>query len=171
MEVSRETASIDKYTGLSSEVTIGSPFNGSGSLSGVSVFAPQSTFLPFGTAALSGLPTQLGIDTKSVYLLDSANYNDLVILNGGVRYDDYNISTSGYGTVNGAPNVFGAQSAEFGLPNFNLGLVLKPLPIASVYAAYATSSNPVGAEFDGTSAALWRARANAQRCSKPNLRP
>ena len=29
---------------------------------------------------------------------------------------------------------------------------LKPLPIASVYAAYATSSNPVGAEFDGTSA-------------------
>ena len=38
------------------------------------------------------------------------------------------------------------------MPNFNLGIVLKPLPIASVYAAYATSSNPVGAEFDGTSA-------------------
>ena len=47
VEVSRETASIDKYTGLSSEVTIGTPFTGSGSLSGVSVFAPQSTFLPF----------------------------------------------------------------------------------------------------------------------------
>jgi catecholate siderophore receptor len=31
-------------------------------------------------------------------------------------------------------------------------MVLKPLPIGSVYAAYATSSNPVGAEFDGTSA-------------------
>ena len=29
---------------------------------------------------------------------------------------------------------------------------LKPLPIGSVYAAYATSSNPVGSEFDGTSA-------------------
>ena len=153
VEVSRETASIDKYTGLSSEVTIGTPFTGSGSLSGVSVFAPQSNFLPFGTAALSGLPTKLGIDTKSLYLLDTANYNDLVILNGGIRYDDYGISTNGYGTVNGVPNVFGSQSAEFGLPNFNLGLVLKPLPIASVYAAYATSSNPVGAEFDGTSTA------------------
>jgi catecholate siderophore receptor len=137
VEISRETASIDKYTGLSSEVTIGTPFIGSGSL----------------TPSLTGLPTRLGIDTKSVYLLDSANYNDLVILNGGIRYDDYNISTSGYGTVNGTPNVFGAQAAEFGLPNFNLGLVLKPLPIASIYAAYATSSNPVGAEFDGTSAA------------------
>ncbi len=153
VEIARETASIDKYTGLSSEVTIGTPFTGSGSLSGVSVFAPQSTFLPFGTATLSGLPTRLGIDTKSVYLLDTANHNDLVIVNGGVRYDDYGIATSGYGTVNGVPNVFGSQSAEFGLPNFNLGVVLKPLPIASAYAAYATSSNPVGAEFDGTSAA------------------
>jgi catecholate siderophore receptor len=39
------------------------------------------------------------------------------------------------------------------MPNFNLGLTVKPLPITSVYVAYATSSNPVGAEFDGTSAA------------------
>jgi catecholate siderophore receptor len=36
--------------------------------------------------------------------------------------------------------------------NYNLGLVVKPLPTASVYAAYGTSSNPVGAELDGTSA-------------------
>jgi catecholate siderophore receptor len=85
-------------------------------------------------------------------LIDTANYNDLVILNGGVRFDDYNIKVSGFGTVNNVPNVFGAQEQHYGMPNFNLGLVLKPLPIASVYAAYATSSNPVGAEFDGTSA-------------------
>ena len=31
-------------------------------------------------------------------------------------------------------------------------MVIKPLPYASFYTAYATSSNPVGAEFDGTSA-------------------
>src|SRR6202020_2091274 len=48
---------------------------------------------------------------------------------------------------------FGTQSAEFGMPNFNVGVTVKPLPYASVYAAYATSSNPVGAEFDGTSTA------------------
>ena len=36
--------------------------------------------------------------------------------------------------------------------NYNLGIVLKPMPIGSVYAAYATSSNPFGSEFDGTSA-------------------
>ncbi|WP_454618501.1 TonB-dependent receptor [Bradyrhizobium cenepequi] len=153
VEVSQERSSIDRYTGLSSEA-VGVPFSGTGSVSGVSVFNPQYTFLPFGpTPGLSGRPTKIGIDTTSGYLLDTVNYNDLVILNGGIRYDNYQINTSGFGTVNGVPNVFGTQSAEFGLPNFNLGLLLKPLPIASVYAAYATSSNPVGAEFDGTSTA------------------
>ena len=52
----------------------------------------------------TGLPTKIAIDTKSGYLIDTANYNDLVILNGGIRYDDYNIKASGFGTVNAKPN-------------------------------------------------------------------
>ncbi|MFL6839820.1 MAG: TonB-dependent receptor [Bradyrhizobium sp.] len=150
VEISREIASIDKYAGLSSEQLPGGTT--SGAVPGVNVFAPQYTFANIGgNPTWTGLPTKVGIDTKSVYLLDTANYNDFVILNGGIRFDDYNIKVSGFGTQNGVSNVFGAQEQHYGLPNFNLGLVLKPLPIASVYAAYATSSNPVGAEFDGTS--------------------
>jgi catecholate siderophore receptor len=154
VEFDRETSSIDKYVGLSSEITTGTTtFTGSGSLPGVSVFNPQFAQIPFtGSLALAGLPTNIAIDTKSGYVLDTANYHDLLILNGGVRYDDYSINTSGYGTVNGK-NTFGQQSAEFGIPDFNLGLTLKPLPNGSVYVAYATSANPVGAEFDGTSTA------------------
>jgi len=153
VEVSREISSIDKYAGLSSEAVGSGAFSGSGSLTGVSALNPQYALLPFSaTPTLTGLPTKIAIDTTSVYLLDSANYRDFVILNGGIRYDDYNIKTSGFGTVNGIANTFGAQAAEFGLPNFNLGLTLKPLPITSVYVAYATSSDPVGSEFDGTSA-------------------
>ena len=153
VEISREIAGIDKYSGLSSEALPGG-FSGSGSLTGVNVFDPQYANIPFGAApSLTGLPTKLAIDTTSVYLLDTANYNDFVILNGGIRYDDYGIKVSGFGTQNGVPNVFGAQAAEFGLPSFNLGIVVKPAPIASIYAAYATSSDPVGSEFDGTSAA------------------
>jgi catecholate siderophore receptor len=153
VELDRETSSIDKYAGLSSEGNGSSGvFNGSGSDAGVSIFNPQDTFAPFGAPMLAGLPTKLKLDTVSGYLLDSANYNDTVILNGGVRYDDYRLNTSGYGTVNGV-STFGTQAAEFGLPNFNLGLTLKPLPNGSIYVAYATSSNPVGAEFDGTSTA------------------
>jgi catecholate siderophore receptor len=151
VEIDRETSSIDSYTGLSSEITTGpTVFNGSGSLSGVSVFNPQFAQQPFNHGlALVGRPLNISVDTNSGYLLDTANYNDQLILNGGVRYDDYNVKTSGFGTG----GVFGQQQAEFGIPDFNLGLTLKPLPNGSVYVAYATSANPVGAEFDGTSTA------------------
>jgi catecholate siderophore receptor len=154
VEYDNERSSIDSYSGLSSEITTGpQAFSGNGSLQGVSVFSPQFGNIPFSTPpSLNGRPTKIGIDTTSGYLLDTANYNDLVILNGGIRYDDYSIKTSGYAVANN--NVtFAQQSADFGLPNFNLGLTLKPLPNGSVYVAYATSSNPVGAEFDGTSTA------------------
>lgn len=150
-EYDHETSSIDSYTGLASEALPGG-FIGN-SLSGVSVFYPQYTNLPFGIpAGLTGKPTDIRIDTKSVYAMDTANYNDLLILNGGVRYDDYNIKVNGWGSVNGGNlNAFGQQQQDYGMPNFNLGVTLKPLPNGSVYVAYATSSNPVGAEFDGTS--------------------
>jgi catecholate siderophore receptor len=152
IEISRELSSIDSYTGLTSESNGSGSFTSGGSLPGVSIFNPSDTFLPFsGTPALTGKPTDIGIDTTSAYLIDTANYRDVLILNGGVRVDDYKIRTSGYGTVNGV-STWGSQAAEFVMPNFNVGLTLKPLPITSVYVSYATSSDPVGSEFDGTSA-------------------
>jgi catecholate siderophore receptor len=151
VEISREISAIDSYTGLASEALPGGAA-GSGSAT-VNVFSPGLTFSPFGTTpTLTGRPTKIAIDTTSGYILDSVNYRDLVILNGGVRFDDYSIKASGFGTVNGVSNVFGSQAQEYGLPNFNLGLTLKPLPNGSIYVAYATSANPVGSEFDGTSA-------------------
>lgn len=142
VEISRERVSRDSYSGLSSEALPGG-FSGSGSLSGVNIFNPQFTFLPFGTTpTLTGNPTKTNVDTNSVYVMDTANYNDFIILNAGIRYDDYSVS---------ARNNLGSQSVQDGMPNFNVGAVVKPLPFASVYAAYATSSNPVGAEVDGTS--------------------
>src|SRR6201996_7404078 len=155
VEVSRETSSIDTYTGLTSEGTAGTgAFQSSGAPTTVSITNPQYTFAPFSTTpTLTGKPTQIAIDTTAGYVMDSVNYRDLLILNGGVRMDDYNIKASGYGTANGVANTFGSQAADFDMPNFNLGLTLKPLPITSVYVAYATSSDPVGSEFDGTSAA------------------
>ncbi len=152
-EISREISSIDTYQGLTSEAQ-GNTASGAGSFNNVSIYNPQLTFQPFGAPSLYGLPTKIAIDTTSGYLIDSANYHDVLILNGGIRFDDYNIKTSGFGTSGGVPNPnsWGSQAAEFGMPNFNLGLTLKPLPITSVYVAYATSSDPVGSEFDGTSA-------------------
>ena len=151
VEYSREIASIDRYVGLSSEsLPGGTP---GGNIPNVSIYNPQFTFADTGAnPQWTGFPTKVAINTTSGYLIDTANYNDLVILNGGIRYDDYGIKVSGFGTSGTTPNVFNAQQQHHGLPNFNLGMVLKPLPIASFYTAYATSSNPVGSEFDGTSA-------------------
>ncbi len=143
VEVSRERVSIDSYTGLSSETVGAGAFSGNGSLAGQSIFNPAYNFTPFGAApSLVGNPTVVPVDTKSVYLIETANYKDFVILNGGVRYDDYGISAS---------NSQKSVSADSGMFNYNVGAVVKPLPYASVYAAYATSSNPVGAELDAIS--------------------
>jgi catecholate siderophore receptor len=152
VEISREHVSIDKYAGLSSEALPGG-FSGAGALTGVNIFSPQFTDLPFsGNPQLVGLPTTVAVATKSFYVLDTANYNDVLFLNAGIRFDNYGINTTGYGTSSGVANVFGTQAAEFRMVNYNGGVVYKPLPYASVYAAYATSSNPIGAEFDGTAA-------------------
>ena len=152
VEISRERFSLDKYAGLSSEALPGG-FTGTGALAGVNIFSPQFTDLPFGgNPQLTGKPTIVTVDTKSYYVLDTANYNDVLFLNAGLRFDDYSIASAGVATVNGVLNVPGVQAANFGLTNYNVGAVYKPLSYASVYAAYATSANPIGAELDGTSA-------------------
>ena len=152
VEISRERFSLDKYAGLSSEALPGG-FSGAGALTGVNIFSPQFTDLPFGgNPQLTGKPTIVTIDTKSAYVFDTANYNDVLFLNAGLRFDNYGIDSAGVATVNGVLNVPGVQSADFKLVNYNAGVVYKPLSYASVYAAYATSSNPIGAELDGTSA-------------------
>ncbi|GAA3838222.1 TonB-dependent siderophore receptor [[Pseudomonas] carboxydohydrogena] len=143
-EFSREKVSIDKYSGLYSEA------NGSGMPSAsapiVSYLDPSSvTYLPFGGASLLGTPLVATVDTKSVYAIDTANYNDFLILNGGIRYDNYDYSATNYANLS-------HSALDSGLVNWNAGAVIKPLPYVSLYAAYATSSNPIGAELDASSA-------------------
>ncbi len=145
VEVSRETSSIDSYTGLSSEGFGAGAFNSSGAPTNVSIINPQYTFRRSRrTPTLTGCPRKIAIDTTSGYLMDSANYRDLVILNGGVRLDDYGIKVSGFGTSSAVAGIFGAQAAQFDMPNFNLGITLKPLPITSVYACLRHVVGPGG---------------------------
>ena len=140
-EFSDERISIDRYTGLASEL-FGGGSTSNGAISGVNLYSPQYTWIPFSTvASLSGNPTRYDVDTKSVYVMDTANWQDTIILNGGVRYDDYGMN---------AANNTASKSFDSELVNYNVGLVYKPMPIGSVYAAYATSANPFGSELDAT---------------------
>jgi catecholate siderophore receptor len=144
-EIAQETVKINNYTGLASE-GFGSGFTSSGSLSGVNIFYPQTALIGFPNfeRTLGANPTTVPVTTGSVYLIDTANYHDVLLLNGGVRLDDYYVAAS---------NNQGSNSVHSTLFNYNGGMVLKPIPTVSLYAAYATSSNPVGSELDATGAA------------------
>jgi catecholate siderophore receptor len=144
-EISREKTDIDSYTGLTSEAPPGG-FSGNGALPNQLIFSPQNQLaFPNFNPKLTGNGTSVPVTTNSGYVIETANYRDFIILNGDIRYDDYQVSA--YKDLTPQKTVGG----EWGMVNWNAGIVVKPLPIGSIYAAYATSSNPVGAEVDGTS--------------------
>ncbi len=142
-EASQEGVSIDTYNGLNSEA-VGAGAFANGSVGPISVLDPPNDLAFDTTPTLTGDPDVITVDTKSAYALETANWRDFLILNGGLRFDQYNIDAS----KAGYPSV----SASSGMWNYNLGAVIKPVPIGSFYAAYGTGSEPVGAELDGTSA-------------------
>ncbi len=142
-EASREVVSIDSYSGNTSEAVGAGATNGVASYLDASVLDPPN-FYTWPTAALTGDPNIITVDTTSAFVLETANYRDLIILNGGLRFDQYDISAAkaGYSTID----------ASFGMWNYNFGIVVKPVPFVSIYSAYGTASDPIGAELDGTSA-------------------
>jgi catecholate siderophore receptor len=138
-EFSQEKVWRDTYAGLTAEL---SGFQQGGRTT-VSLFDPPN-LQPFANQPqLAGNPTKINVNTGGLYAIETANYNDVIILNGGARFDDYEIT---------GESAAGKSANHSGMFNYNVGLVVKPVPIGSLYAAYATSSNPVGAELDANSA-------------------
>ncbi len=58
-----------------------------------------------------------------------------------MRFDNYQITSTN--------NTSSAEDTS-NIPTFNAGLVYKPIPITSLYVAYATAADPVGDELDAT---------------------
>jgi catecholate siderophore receptor len=143
-EFSREKIGINSYTGFTSELTTGPVAFTSSGAPIVSVTNPTNYIYSSSHPTLGTNPLNYRVTTSAGYVMDTANYRDIVILNGGVRYDDYTIS---------AANNTSSRQAQSGIWSWNVGLVVKPLPIASLYVAYATAAEPVGAEIDATSSA------------------
>jgi catecholate siderophore receptor len=90
------------------------------------------------------------IDTVGAYLTDTVQLSKQWIVNGGIRYDDFQRDQKGPVPANlvNDPNA----KVQAGLFSWNVGVTYKPIPIASFYAAYATSQSPVGSELDSTGA-------------------
>ena len=140
-EFSNERISIQGYSGLTSELTTGVAFTSNGAPI-VSVYNPPHILIGSSPIQLAGNPLLYRVDTKAGYLLDTANYHDFIIVNAGIRYDDYHIT---------AANNTSSNSADDGITSYNAGLVVKPVKIGSIYVAYATAADPVGDELDATS--------------------
>lgn len=152
VEFAREGVTRTNYQGLASELN-GTPFVGNSVT--CNLYLP-CTYLPFpNTPYRNTNPTRIAVDTKSGYLIETANYQDVVLVNGGARFDDYNITSR-------TETLSTFASNHSGLFNWNAGVVFKPLPNVSAYAAYATSATPVGAELDGGAANYGGLTAAAQ---------
>ncbi len=92
-------------------------------------------------------------DSIGVYALDSIALTDRLILNLGVRWDQYAVEG-----VNGAPTTIGGFTqangvwnpatyarvarSEWDFVNYQVGLVFKPTGDSSVYVSWATASTP-----------------------------
>lgn len=129
VEVTQERMGRYSFTGLQAQGT--SP-----------VFGPN----PYrGLAAIGPLvPTfKAQIDSKSAYILDTIRLSPQWIINGGVRVDNFNRTQE-------SPTAANNASRDDTLFNWHAGIVYKPIPIASFYAAYATAANPTGGELDAT---------------------
>ena len=140
VEISRETVARQSYLGLNSELF--GNFTSNGAIT-VNLLNPPNLIAFPSKPTRSGVVTTIPVDTNSAYVIETANWNDIVILNGGVRYDNYRVSSE-----------LGSQSVtvKSDLMNYNAGLVIKPIPSLSLYGAFATSSNPAGSELDANGA-------------------
>ncbi len=141
-EFSNERISIQGYSGLTSELTTGPVAFTSSGAPIVSVVNQPHNFFGENPIQLAGNPLNYKVGTKAAYLMDTANYKDFLILSAGVRYDDYNIRSY---------NNTSTTSANDGITSYNASLLVKPVKIGSIYVAYATAADPVGAELDATS--------------------
>lgn len=144
VELSSERSSRDTYRALDTETNVSGPIPGIT----LNLWNPNTGVIPWTEKLeLTGRPTPVNIDTVSAYVLDTLNFNEQFFVTGGVRMDDYRVTTMTYGP---APTYtttdLGRHDTLF---NWNIGATYKMRPWWAFYAAYATSSNPVGAEIDG----------------------
>lgn len=137
LEAQNEHVSQDSYSGLTVECN---PTCTTGLLT--SLWNPTGHLVSIaGSPVRNGRPTITKVDTLSAFVLDTINWNDKLYLSLGGRADNYSVTRTPF---------TGAQLSRTDLMfNWNTGITYKVLPNASVYAAYATSTNPVGSELDG----------------------
>ncbi len=77
--------------------------------------------------------------TYAAYLFDTVTLTDQLLLNLGVRYENYTTKTHSYPAT-----ATSELERKDDFVNYQVGLVFKPTENSSIYASYATSTTPPG---------------------------
>ncbi|CAE6942661.1 Ferrichrome-iron receptor [Pseudomonas marincola] len=98
-----------------------------------------------GTITDSQAYTDTDTDTLAGYVFDTLKFNEQWSLNLGLRYDDYETTSSGYSTGgrSGPAGDFKYENKSH-FWSYQTGLVFNPTENGSIYVAWSTSSNPAG---------------------------
>ncbi len=91
-------------------------------------------------------PTTTDVGSLSFFAIDTIDLTPQLKATLGVRYDTFDIDSAG----SGRGGAF-ARSAQVDFWNYQASLLWKPVEAASIYASFATSSNPSGEQLDSTS--------------------
>ncbi|MBD8573767.1 TonB-dependent siderophore receptor [Pseudomonas syringae] len=110
-----------------------------------SLYSPSPKDAWNGVISDSVAYTDTDTKTGAAYVFDTLTFNEQWSLNLGLRYDHYDTRSSGFAAARGTTpgGTFDRQKTTE-LWNYQLGVVYKPLPNGSIYAALSTSSNPSG---------------------------
>ena len=105
----------------------------------------------FGSVVPGATIRKNSVDTKAFYLLDTIKFNEQWQVSAGLRHDSYDTKASSGPTDYAEEHSSTNYESDF--QNWTIGAAYKPNPIATIYLAASTSSNPPGEQVDaGTSA-------------------
>tara|TARA_R110000868_G_scaffold207948_1_gene457055 strand:+ start:9157 stop:11415 length:2259 start_codon:yes stop_codon:yes gene_type:complete len=105
-----------------------------------------------GSITKNNAPTSSLIKTQAFFLSDTMTITEQWQLFGGVRIDHYSmIQEQSIGGGSPYPETTGDTNTSF--VNWHAGVTFKPVSNGSIYASFASASNPPGALSDSTSAA------------------
>lgn len=126
-----------------------------------SLYAPDRS-RPVVPVTPTGASTSGEVTTTSAYLFDTIKLNPSWLVNAGLRWEHYRteyLSLPATGATTAATSLSDSDNLFTG----KVGVVYKPAPNGSIYAAYATSARPPGSDF-----ALSGTAGNA---NNPNMDP
>jgi len=109
-------------------------------------------------------PSEATVDTIALYVFDAIELTDRWQVNGGLRWEDYDVEYELRDLADGTVTRLDSQGNEL---SWQVGLVFKPVPNASLYAAYGTSFDP---SFDAAATGVSLSELPTQ-AANPNLEP